>query len=124
MNRPLRPHQFDERGLGLADGDLVLNHLEPPSPNHQGRRAGEAGPYGEQSVLRPATCRPRPVAVWSRLAGRIYTTASLKTSDAGMPIFPTVAVDPETGEVTKLMDDAPGRLRVAPGWAQPGVRLG
>lgn len=31
-----------------------------------------------------------------------------------MPISSTVAVNPESGEVTKVMDDAPGRLRVAP----------
>ncbi len=115
LNRPLRPHQFDEQGLGLADGDLVLNHLERVAYIIKGGAPVKLANFGERSVLHPAAVKPAPaVAADPRRAGRIYTTASLKTNDAGMPIFSTVAVDPETGQVTKVMDDAPGRLRVAP----------
>ena len=31
-----------------------------------------------------------------------------------MPVFSVVAVDPESGDVTKVFDESPGRLRVSP----------
>ena len=104
------------RGLGLSDGDLVLNHLERVAYIIKGGEPVKLANFGERSVLRPAhaTAGARRCALVPKPAGRIYTTASLKTNAAGMPIFSTVAVNPETGEVTKVMDDAPGRLRVSP----------
>jgi len=115
LNGPLGPHQFDERGLGLNDGDLVLNHLERVAYIIKGGEPVKLANFGDRSVLRPAPVQPAP-AERSRPkpAGRIYTTASLRTNDAGMPISSVVAVDPESGDVTKVFDDSPGRLRVSP----------
>ena len=28
LNQPLDPHQFDEQGLGLKDGDVIVNHID------------------------------------------------------------------------------------------------
>ena len=42
LNRPLDPHQFDHAGLGMADGDLIIDEREARRLHHQGRRAGEA----------------------------------------------------------------------------------
>ena len=115
LNGPLGRHQFDERGLGLADGDIVLNHLERVAYIINGGEPVKLAKFGERSVLRSSSVKPAPAAPPSRkTTGRIYTTASLGTNNAGMPISSTVAVNPETGEVAKVMDDAPGRLRIAP----------
>jgi RNA polymerase sigma factor (sigma-70 family) len=115
LNRPLGLHQFDERGLGLNDGDLVLNHLERVAYIIKGGEPVRLAKFGERSVLH-ATTRTRATETHTprRSVGRIYTTASLRLNDAGMPVFSSVAVDPESGEVTQVMDDAPGRLRIAP----------
>jgi hypothetical protein len=121
LNRPLGAHQFDERGLGLLDGDLVLNHLERVAYIFKGGEPVKLADFGAGSILRPtrrvpapappraASARPRPEA-----ADRIYTIASLGTDDAGRPISSVVAVDPESGAVTKVFDGYPGRLRVSP----------
>ena len=94
LNRPLGPHQFDERGLGLSDGDLVLNHLERVAYIIKGGESVKLANFGERSVLRPSPAKPIPAApTRARTAARIYTTASLRTNDAGMPISSTVAVD-------------------------------
>jgi dipeptidyl aminopeptidase/acylaminoacyl peptidase len=115
LNWPLGLHQFDERGLGVVDGDLVLNHLERVAYIIKGGEPVRLAKFGERSVLHPTPARRTPEARTPlRSVGRIYTTASLRINDAGMPIFSTVAVDPGSGEVAKVMDDAPGRLRIAP----------
>ena len=28
LNQPLDPHQFDHRGLGMVDGELILDHVK------------------------------------------------------------------------------------------------
>ncbi len=115
LNQPLGPHQFDERGLGVNDGDLVLNNLERVAYIIKGGEPVKLANFGERSILRPAPAQPAPAEQPGRQqAGRIYTTASLRTNDAGLPISSVVAVDPETGDVTRVMDDSPGRLRVSP----------
>jgi RNA polymerase sigma factor (sigma-70 family) len=117
LNRPLSPHQFDERGLGLVDGDLVLNHLERVAYIFKGGQPVKLANFGEGSVLRQAPPKrsPAPAArPRSQATGRIYTRASLRTDDRGMPVSSVVAVDPESGEVTKVFDGYPGRLRVSP----------
>jgi Tol biopolymer transport system component len=40
--------------------------------------------------------------------------ASLSTDDAGRPISSVVAVNPGSGEVTRVFDGYPGRLRISP----------
>jgi hypothetical protein len=115
LNQPLVLHQFDERGLGLNDGDLVLNHLERLAYIIKGGEPVKLASFGDRSVLRlsrPTSVPAEPVR--ARAEGRIYTRASLSTNDAGMPVFSTVAVNPRSGEVVKVMDDAPGRVRIAP----------
>ncbi len=117
LNRPLGPHQFDERGLGLSDGDLILNHLERVAYIIKGGEPVKLANFGDRSVLRPARPKPAPApAARPRPGpkGRIYTTASLGTDDSGRPISSVVAVDPESGDVTKVFDGSPGRLRVSP----------
>ena len=123
LNRPLDPHQFDEKGLGVSDGDLVLNHLERVAYIIKGGEPVKLANFGEGSVLRPARAKPLVApapapAVAARTgprpSGRIYTTASLGTNDAGRPISSVVAVDPESGDVTKVFDSSPGRLRISP----------
>ena len=54
LNRPLNPHQFDERGLGMSDGDLVLNHLERVAYIIKGGEPVKLANFGEGSILRPA----------------------------------------------------------------------
>jgi len=114
LNRPLVPHQFDERGLGLNDGDLVLNHLERVAYIIKGGEPVKLANFGDRSVLRSAQAQPPADQSRRKPVGLIYTTASLRTNDAGMPISSVVAVDPESGNVTKVFDESPGRLRVAP----------
>ena len=128
LNRPLDPHQFDERGLGLVNDDLILNHLERVAYIVKGGEPVKLANFGEGSVLRrspptkaPATNLPRrsfpadaAPAASPRSSGRIYTTASLGLDGRGMPIRSVVAVDPESGEVTKVADEAPNRFRVSP----------
>jgi RNA polymerase sigma factor (sigma-70 family) len=119
LNQKLSPHQFDERGLGMSDGDLVLNHLERVAYIIKGGQPVKLANFGEGSVLRPAPLKRSPEAAAaarprSQASGRIYTTASLRTDDSGMPVNSVVAVDPESGEVTKVFDGYPGRLRIAP----------
>jgi RNA polymerase sigma factor (sigma-70 family) len=99
VNRPLGPHQFDERGLGLSDGDLILNHLERVAYIMKGGEPVKLAEFGAGSVLRPIAAKPAPAPAAAAAArprngpaGRIYTTASLGTSSAGMPIFSVVAV--------------------------------
>jgi RNA polymerase sigma factor (sigma-70 family) len=117
INRPLGPHQFDERGLGLSDGDLVLNHPERVAYIIKGGEPVKLADFGARSVLRPARAKPA-LEAGARLrpqpSGRIYTTASLGTNDAGAPVNSVIAVDPETGDVTKIFDGFPGRMRVSP----------
>jgi Tol biopolymer transport system component len=121
LNRPLGPHQFDERGLGMSDGDLVLNHLERVAYVFRDGVPVKLANFGDRSILRPAPASARPKSApaaaprpRSQSNGRIYTAASLRTDDAGRPINSVVAVDPETGEVTRVFDGYPGRLRVSP----------
>jgi hypothetical protein len=123
LNRPLGPHQFDERGLGLGEGDLVLNHLERVAYIIKGGEPVKLANFGEGSVLRNAAAKPKPApapanapAAQARRkpAGLIYTTASLETDERGLPIPSVVSVDPESGEVTKLFDGFVGRRRVSP----------
>ena len=117
VNQPLGPHQFDERGLGLSDDDLVLNHLERVAYIIKGGEPVKLANFGEGSILRPARAKSAPAAEARprpQPAGRIYTMASLSTNDAGRPISSVVAVDPESGEVKKVFDDYPGRLRISP----------
>ncbi len=74
--------------------------------------------FGERSVLQSlpgeaggrAAARPR-----SKPAGRIYTTASLGTDAAGRPVQSVVAVNPESGKVTKVFDKLSGPV---PGLAE------
>jgi Tol biopolymer transport system component len=121
LNRPLGPHRFDERGLGLVDGDLILNHLERVAYIIKGGEPVKLANFGDRSVLRAASAKPARASAAPSAArlrpepsGRIYTTASLGTDNAGRPISSVVAVDPETGDVTKVIDQSPGRLRVSP----------
>jgi RNA polymerase sigma factor (sigma-70 family) len=125
LNAPLDPHQFDEQGLGAADGDLVLNHLERVAYIIRGGKPVKLASFGEGSILHPAQAKPeqakrtptKPSAeakLGDRARGRIFTTASLSTADDGRPISSVVAVDPESGAVTKIFDNSPGRLRVSP----------
>jgi RNA polymerase sigma factor (sigma-70 family) len=117
INRPLGPHQFDERGLGLSDGDLVLNHPERVAYIIKGGEPVKLADFGARSVLRPARAKPALEAgarLRTQPSGWIYTTASLGTSDAGMPVNSVVAVDPESGDVTKVFDGFPGRMRASP----------
>jgi RNA polymerase sigma factor (sigma-70 family) len=119
LNRPLDPHQFDEKGLGASDGDLVLNHLERVAYIIKGGEPVKLANFGDGSILRPARSKPAPAPSAAarnrpRPTGRIYTTASLGTNDAGMPISSVIAVDPESGDVTKVFEGYPGRLRVSP----------
>jgi RNA polymerase sigma factor (sigma-70 family) len=115
LNRLLPPHQFDEGGLGLADGDLVLNHIERVGYIVRGGKPVRLAAFGEGSVLKAAVVKPTPAnAPKARPVGKIYTTASLGTDPTGRPISSVAAVDPESGEVTKVFDESPGRLRVSP----------
>ncbi len=128
LNGPLGDHQFDERGMGLADGDIILNHLERVAYIFKDGEPKKLANFGEGSILRPArTKAPAPAAVpvggatgagakppAARLAGRIFTTASLETNDAGMPVISVVGVDPNSGEVAKVVNNLSGRLRVSP----------
>ncbi|MDR3618041.1 MAG: sigma-70 family RNA polymerase sigma factor [Paludisphaera borealis] len=119
LNQPLAPHQFDEGGLGLNDGDLILNHLERIAYIIRDGKSVKLADFGDRSVLRPAPAKPAPAsapasAPHAQSVGRIYTTASLGTDADGRPVFSVVAVDPEIGEVTKIADESPGRLRVSP----------
>jgi RNA polymerase sigma factor (sigma-70 family) len=122
LNRPLGAHQFDEKGLGVADGDLVLNHLERVAYIVKGGEPVKLADFGAGSILRPTlakpvVARPAPAAAERprpRATGRIYTTASLGTDDSGRPISSVVAVNPESGDVTKVFDESPYRLRVSP----------
>jgi Tol biopolymer transport system component len=119
LNRPLGPHQFDERGLGLNDGDLVLNHLERVAYIIRGGEPVKLANFGDRSVLRPAPAKPAPARApaarpGAQPVGRIYTKASLGTDDAGRPTFSVVAVNPESREVTKVSDEHHGRFRVSP----------
>ena len=117
LNRPLSPHQFDERGLGLVDGDLVLNHVERVAYIFEGGEPVKLANFGDRSVLRQAPAKRSPAAAAQprpQATGRIYTMASLRTDERGMPVSSVVAVDPESGEVSKVFDGYPGRLRIAP----------
>src|SRR5262249_38375805 len=117
LNRQLSPHQFDERGLGLKDGDLVLNHLERVAYIFEGGGPVKLANFGEGSVLRQLRAKRPPAATAQprqQAKGRLYTLASLRTDERGMPVSSVVAVDPESGEVAKVFDGYPGRLRVAP----------
>jgi hypothetical protein len=77
--------------------------------------------FGAGSILRPAlekpvVARPAPAAAEGprpRATGRIYTTASLGTDERGMPISSGVAFDPEGGDMTKIFNKSPYRLRVS-----------
>jgi len=121
LNQPLDPHQFDEFGLGLVDGDIVLNHRDRVGSIVRDGKIVKLAGFGERSVLKPSVTKPAPAASKAETAapevskgGRIYTTANLRTDAAGAPISSVVAVDPESGEVTKVFDESPGRLRVSP----------
>ncbi len=54
LNRPLGPHQFDEQGLGLSDGDLVLNHLERVAYIIKEGKPVKLANFGERSILHRA----------------------------------------------------------------------
>ena len=162
LNADLPPHQFDEGGLGLSDGDLVLNHPERVAYIVKGGKPVKLAAFGEGSVLRTGRPAAEPVSAGvpalagpvppkggtptgkakrllgkdgqagspasgtaeprnasaaradARPSGRIYTTASLDTNRSGRPVASVVAVDPETGNVTKVFENSPGRLRVSP----------
>jgi Tol biopolymer transport system component len=117
LNRPLDSHQFDERGLGLSDGDLILNHFERVAYIMKGGESVKLAEFGERSVLRPAPAKPASApsaGPRSEQAGRIYTRASLGTDDSGRPSFSVVAVDPDSGGVTKVIDESLNRFRVSP----------
>ena len=110
LNRPLGAHQFDERELGLADGDLVLNHLERVAYIVKGGEPVKLADFGAGSILCPSRAERAPVPAPARTAAarpsprqtrRIYTTASLGTDDASLPISSVVAVDPENGEAPR-----------------------
>jgi hypothetical protein len=119
LNKPLGLHQFDEQGLGMVDGDLVLDHPKKVVYIIKGGEPVKLANFGEGSILKPAPPKPAPKAATAKKpspksAGRIYTTANLGTNDAGQPVASVVAVDPDTGEVTKVFERSPGRFRVAP----------
>ena len=87
MNRPLGPHQFDERGLGLSDGDLVLNHLERVAYIIKGGEPVKLANFGERSdpasrrtMRHPAAAAASPVG--SRLAGSTRRRACGPTTPA------------------------------------------
>ena len=88
LNRPLGAHQFDERGLGLSDGDLVLNHLERVAYIIKGGEPVKLANFGDGSVLRPAgrtaaqRGRGMRLPSVSRLAGSIRRRASGPTTPA------------------------------------------
>ena len=84
LNGPLGPHQFDERGLGLADGDIVLNHLERVTYIIKGGEPVKLAKFGERSVLRPAVVQPAPLRhpVTRRPAGSTPRRASRPTMPA------------------------------------------
>ncbi|QEH37761.1 ECF RNA polymerase sigma factor SigW [Aquisphaera giovannonii] len=121
VNRPLDPHQFDERGLGLEDGDLILDHNERVAYIMKGGKPVRLAAFGERSILKssPEPAPPRPSlpaakATEHAATGRIYTTASLGTNGEGMPVPSVVAVDPNTAEVTKVFDAFSNGVRVSP----------
>ncbi len=59
LNRPLGPHQFDERGLGLNDGDLVLNHLERVAYIIKGGEPVKLANFGDRSIVVMDPCARR-----------------------------------------------------------------
>jgi TolB protein len=101
----------------VKDGDLVLNRIERVAYIIKNGETVKLANFGERSVLQVAQPKPaqgQAQANAARPAAKIYTTASLETNSAGMPILSVVAVDPDDGSVTKVFDRSPGRLRVAP----------
>jgi RNA polymerase sigma factor (sigma-70 family) len=120
LNQPLGLHQFDEGGLGVSDGDLVLDHLERVAYIINGGEPVKLANFGEGSILAPPAAKPAATTETGTTRprrpskGRIYTMASLETDRRGMPVSSLIAVDPASGDVTKVFDGYPGRLRVAP----------
>jgi RNA polymerase sigma factor (sigma-70 family) len=119
LNADLPPHQFDEAGLGLSDGDLVVNYPERVAYLMKGGKPVRIAQLKAGPDQRPAAPTPRPSAPPAvnadvRSSGRIYISASLDNDRAGPAVPPAIAVDPETGAVTKVFDDSPGRLRISP----------
>jgi RNA polymerase sigma factor (sigma-70 family) len=119
LNRPLGLHQFDEQAFGMADGDLILDHPEKVVYIIKGGEPVKLANFGEDSILKPGPPKPSPTAATAKKpspksAGRIYTSASLGTNNAGLPVASLVAIDPETGEVTNVFDGYALRLRISP----------
>ena len=99
----------------------MLNHLERVAYIMKGGEPVKLADFGAGSILRPARAERAPASAPAAAArprpqptGRIYSTASLGTDDSGRPVSSVIAVDPESGDVTKVFDESPGRLRVAP----------
>jgi len=116
LNQPLNPGQFDYRGLDLKDGDLILNQMERVAYIIKNGEKVKLANFGDRSVLQPARPTPaeaRAQAPDSKLTGKNYTTASLRLDSASMPINSVVAIDPNSGDVRKVFDGFPGRLRVS-----------
>ncbi|WP_206107904.1 sigma-70 family RNA polymerase sigma factor [Paludisphaera rhizosphaerae] len=111
LNQPLDAHQFDEFGLGVADGDIILNHKERVGYIVRDGAIVKLAGFGERSILKPNVPRPAPAA---SKAGRIYTTAILRTDDAGRPVSSVVAVDPDAEAVSGVFERAPNRFRLSP----------
>jgi RNA polymerase sigma factor (sigma-70 family) len=117
VNRPLDAHQFDERALGLSDGDLLLNHPERVAYIIKGGEPVKLADFGEGSILRPSRAKPATATTrkgGSGSSGKIYTVASLGTNSAGMPTQSVVTVDPDTGDVTKVVERPINRFRISP----------
>jgi hypothetical protein len=78
VNRFLGLHQFDEPGLGMSDGDQVLNHLERVAYIIKGGEPVKLANFADGSVLRPA--RAKPAISNHRLWGPGIRLASTKRS--------------------------------------------
>lgn len=70
LNPPLDPHQFDEFGLGVVDGDLVLNYQEHVGYIVRNGAIVKLADFGERPVPKPAASEKEPAA---SKAGPIYT---------------------------------------------------
>lgn len=115
VNGPLDPHQFDERGLGLRDGDLILNQSKRVAYIMKSGKSVKLADFGQGSILEtPKPAPPRGDVRRPSSPGKIYTTASLGTNSQGLPIDSVVAIDPTTGQVSKVFEGSPGRLRISP----------
>ncbi|MHC5540368.1 TolB family protein, partial [Singulisphaera rosea] len=119
VNGPLDPHQFDERGLGLQDGDLILNRVEQVAYVMKAGEPVKLADFGQGSILetpkpRPAPAQPRSEVNRPTLPGKIYTTASLGKNSSGLPNDSVVSIDPTSGTVSKVFEGSPGRFRISP----------